>query len=106
MSNLYISEYASTGMYGGNVGVGFEPCIDQTPIAMTASSAQSTAFNTRTSMVRLHVDTATTSSAGSVLFGTNPTAVTGVNKRLAAGQTEYFMIPQGQAYKVAVVTTA
>jgi len=63
-----------------------------------AGSTQSAAFKNNTMYVRLFTDTAC-----GIEFGTNPTA--GANSpRIAANGTEYFAVPQGQAYKIATIT--
>lgn len=100
MSTLYVSEYADVGRAGGIIPVGSEPSTDQTPVTFTASAGQSAAFKNNTTMVRIHVD-----GIASILFGTNPTATANTNKRMTAGQTEYFTVPLGQAYKISAVTS-
>lgn len=100
MSTMYISEYADSGNLLGGLPLGAEPCLDQAPVTISASSAQSAAFQNNTRLVRVHVDV-----ISSIKFGTNPTAVTVSNKRMNANTTEYFLVPMGQAYKVAVVTS-
>lgn len=97
MAKLYISEYAGqTRDLGGQVvPVGDEPTlVEQTPVAISGSSAVSSAFNSKTRFVRIHTD-----AICSVKFGTSPTATVN-DKRLAADQTEYFGVQPGQ--KVAV----
>lgn len=96
MAVLYISEYPSFSAVSVSQ-IGNEPSTDQT-VAIAAGSAQSTAFKNNTTIVRLHTD-----AICSVAFGTNPTAAA-TNKRLPANAIEYFQIPLGQAYKVAVIT--
>jgi hypothetical protein len=51
-------------------------------------------------MVRIHTD-----AICSISFGTAPTA-TATNRRLAANQTEYFGVPLGGSYKVAVISNS
>ena len=104
MSNMYVSEYAETGRtIQGVVGVGQEPSTTDQTVSFTATAGTSVAFQTSTRLVRIHVD-----GLASVLFGTAPTAsVTSTianNKRMTAGQTEYFFVPQGMSYKVSAVT--
>jgi len=99
MSTMYISEYPDVGRLGGIIPVGAEPSTDQI-VTFTATHGESTAFKANTSMVRVHVD-----GIASILFGTNPVAVANTNKRMTAGQTEYFTVPQGQGYKVSAVTS-
>jgi hypothetical protein len=96
---MYISEYADVGRLGGIIPVGAEPCTDQT-VSFTGTAGTSAAFNPATTMVRIHVD-----GIASVKFGTAPTAVANTNKRMTAGQTEYFTIPEGLSYKVSAVTS-
>lgn len=100
MSTLYVSEYADVGRSGGIIPVGSEPATDQAPVTFTASAGTSAAFKNNTTMVRIHVD-----GIASILFGTAPTAVANTNKRMTAGQTEYFTVPLGQGYKVSAVTS-
>lgn len=100
MSTMYISEYSDVGHSGGIVPVGDEPANTDQVVSFTATAGQSAAFKNNTKMVRVHVD-----GIASILFGTNPTAVANTNKRMTAGQTEYFTIPLGQAYKVSAVTS-
>lgn len=100
MATLYISEYADVGRSGGIIPVGAEPATDQAPLTFTGTAASSAAFLNNTSMVRIHTD-----SIASIKFGTAPTAVANTNKRLTAGQTEYFTVPLGQSYKVSAVVS-
>ena len=96
---MYISEYADVGRLGGIIPVGAEPSVDQT-VTFTATHGESAAFKNNTSMVRIHCD-----GIASILFGTAPVAVANTNKRMTAGQTEYFTVPTGLAYKVSAVTS-
>lgn len=75
-----------------------EPELNTQTVAIGASSTQSSALKNNTQMVRVHTD-----SICSVLFGNNPTATTS-NRRMVAGQTEYFRIPVDSSLKVAVIT--
>lgn len=97
---MYISEYSDSGNLIGGLPLGAEPCLDQAPVTFTATAGQSAAFKNNTKLVRVHVD-----GLANILFGTNPTAVTVTNKRMSAGQTEYFLIPMGQSYKISAVTS-
>jgi hypothetical protein len=96
MAKLYVTEY--TAPVANSISLAEPNNVDQTPVAIGSSSTQSSAFAGDTSMVRLHTD-----SICSIAFGTNPTA-TANNKRMAANATEYFAVPEGQSYKVAVIT--
>lgn len=66
------------------------PPVDQAPITTSGTSAQSSAFNPNTGMVRVWCDT-----QSAVAFGSNPTATTN-NMPLSAGMAEYFDIVPGQ----------
>lgn len=96
MAVLYITEYSTLPFSGGHpLNMVQEPGYTDQTVAI-GSSTQSSAFGGNTRIVRLHTD-----AICSVLFGTNPTALT-TSKRLAANQTEYFSVVPGQ--KVAVVS--
>jgi len=95
---MYVTEFADSGPLGA--GIGQEPINADQAITFTATAGQSAAFKNNTKLVRITVD-----GIASVLFGTNPTAVANTNRRMGAGQIEYFTVPPGQAYKVSAVTT-
>lgn len=107
MAVLYITEFNAQGMdqNARQINITCQPPVHEQTVATSATSAQSATFQNNTSIVRLHNDS---SSAINILFGTNPTAVTSTNARMAANQTEYFFIPQTLAgqLKVAAVTVA
>lgn len=100
MATAYISEYADAGRLGGIIPVGAEPATDQSPLTYTGTAGLSAAFAPTTNLVRIHVD-----GIASIKFGTAPTAVANTNKRMTAGQTEYFTVPMGRSFKVSVVTS-
>jgi len=75
-----------------------EPPVANQTVAITAGSVQSSAVNALTKFLRIHTD-----AICSIEIGTNPTA-TATTRRLAANSTEYFSIPLGASYKVAVIT--
>lgn len=75
----------------------FTPAIANNNVTI-GGAAQSNAFATNTRLVRLHADTICY-----VKFGTNPTAVTATDARLAANQTEYFAVQPGDGMKLSVV---
>lgn len=99
--SLYVTEYRGIahGENGGMIQAGQEPALANQKITIGATSAQSAAFNEYTYFVRLHCE-----SACHIVFGTDPTATTST-ARLSAGQTEFFGVPAGQSYKVAVIQT-
>ena len=99
MATLYISEFTSTSVDHGRGGsAAYQPAsFEQTITPIDGTPRQSSAFNAVTRMVRLHTD-----AICSIKFGTNPTAAT-TNARMAAGQTEYFQVPETGTYKVSVI---
>jgi hypothetical protein len=99
MAKIYVTEFRNGQVQLGTadnipsmIGI-----VDQTPITVGASSAQSAAFDGGTSMIRLHTD-----AICSVAFGTNPTATTN-NMRLAANETVLMTVRPGTSFKVAVI---
>lgn len=92
---MYITEYADSG---SSSTFPMEPAITDQKITFTGTAGTSAAFAGNTSLVRLHVD-----GIASILFGTAPTATTSY-RRMTAGQTEYFRVPAGQAFKVSAIT--
>lgn len=101
MATLYITEFADLGRASGSaVQIATEPEVASQTVAIGGLSTQSSAFNNSTKYVRLHTD-----NICSVMFGTNPTA-TAAKRRLSADGTEYFGVPAGLAYKVAVITNS
>lgn len=100
MAVLYIAEFNNMGTSQNSQVMQMAaqaPLVEQT-VAIGAGSVASSAFNASTTFVRIHTD-----AICSIKFGTAPTA-TATTARLAAGSTEYFVVPQGQSYKVAVIT--
>jgi hypothetical protein len=97
MSTLYIAEYSSMSMVQGPQAMPQEPPLVEQIVSIGGSSVQSSAFNAATRFVRLHCD-----SVCSVVFGVNPTAAL-TNCRMAANQTEYYGVPQGGGFQVAVI---
>src|SRR5579862_7000168 len=100
MSTLYVTGFVTQGMdlNGRPLSVATLPVTEQQTVSITATTVSSTAFQNNTNLVRLHSDTTCSFS-----FGTSPTATT-TNARMAANQTEYFSIPGGLSYKVAVIS--
>jgi hypothetical protein len=98
MAVLYVTEFSDTMRQGGPIMVAMEPENASQTVAIGAGSVQSSAFANNTQLIRLETD-----AVCSVKFGTNPTA-TATNRRLQAGDVEYFGVPLGGSYKVAVIT--
>jgi len=101
VATLYVSEFVGMGT-GANASpqAVMQPPLAEQTVSIGGSSTQSSAFNAKTRIVRLHAD-----SICSVSFGTNPTA-TATTARMAANQTEYFSVPEGGSYMVAVITNS
>lgn len=98
MPTLYIAEFTNPPIEDGEmVQVAKAPTIAEDTVTIAGTSAASAAFNAKTEMVRLHTDTAC-----HIQFGTSPTATTSLMK-MAADTTEYFSVPKGASYKVAVI---
>lgn len=107
MATLYVTEFRALGFSNPNTSWGAGPAAIQAAaelpaaeqtVAISGSSAASGAFNATTTLVRLHTD-----SICSVKFsasGSTPTATTST-MRMAADQTEYFVVSAGM--KVAVI---
>src|SRR5467141_1990872 len=100
MALLYIAEFAEVAIGpAGRVGqFAMQPPLAEQTVVIGAGSLPSNAFNTNTRMVRLHTDASCV-----IEFGTTPLAVVNTTGRLAANQTEYFGVPKGQNFKVAVI---
>jgi hypothetical protein len=100
MAVVYITEYARQGSdaMGHGLVVAEEPPVANQTVAIGATTAQSSAFNASTTFVRVHTD-----AICGIEFGTNPTATT-TTRRMPAGGTEYFAVPMGKSYKLAVIT--
>ncbi len=73
-----------------------EPPVATQTVSYT-THAESSTFNAKTRLVRLHTD-----SICSFVFGTAPSATTS-DSRMAAGQTEYHGVRLGQSLKVSAV---
>lgn len=73
------------------------PAVTTQTVAIGGSSVRSSAFNVNTGIVRVHADAA----CHIVIDSGTPTA-TSSSMRMAAGQTEYFVVKPGQL--VAVIT--
>lgn len=100
MSTMYIREYTDNGNYVTGCILPMEPGTDQTPVTFTGTAGQSAALKNNTKVVRVHVD-----GIASILFGTNPTAITNTNLRMTAGQTSDFLVLPGSALKISAVTS-
>ena len=97
MATLYVTEFNAPNVFMHPNSLGMQPPVAEQNVTFTTTT-QSAAFNNSTNLVRIHTD-----GICSIEFGTNPTATT-AKARMVAGATEYFIVPQGQSYKVAAVT--
>lgn len=97
---VYITEFAGilVGPQGVQNQVALEPPLADQTVTSSGASAQSSAVNAQTRIVRI-----TTDSIICVVSGTNPTATTG-KRRMAADTVEYFAVPLGASWKFAVIT--
>lgn len=99
MAVLFVTEYSTMGQ-APNSGPQMpqEPVLAEQVVAIGGGSVSSAAFNAKTRFIRLHTD-----AICSVSLGTAPTA-SSTTGRMAANQTEYRGVPEGGAFKVAVIT--
>ncbi len=97
MAILYVTEFSNSNLLSNPQQIPAQPPVAEQAVTFTTTT-QSAAFNTNTNLVRLQSD-----GICSIAFGTNPTATT-AKMRMVAGASEYFVVPQGQVYKVAAVT--
>lgn len=98
MSTLYVSEYVSLAQAQTGIAMcGQEPCLVDQAVTFTTTTASS-AFNAQTKFVRV-----TSDADCHIEFGTAPEATTS-NKKMVAGQAEYFGVSGG--HKVAAVDAA
>ena len=104
MALLYVTEFAEMAIGpGGRIGQITQqpPLAEQALIATNGGVVVSNFFTTSTRIVRLHTDVIC-----AIEFGTNPTAVAAGSTgtaRMAANQTEYYGVPGGGTFKVAVI---
>lgn len=96
-ADCYVSEYANLVIDESNrlVPVAQEPAIAVQRVTYTTST-QSSAFNTRTRFIRIVCD-----AAAHFEFGTNPSA-TADNPYLPSNTPEYFGVPRGASFEIAV----
>lgn len=95
-ATLYVTEVTSAPPTVVIYQAARMPAIVNQTVAIGASSAQSAAFNVSTGLIRVATDVA----CHVLIGGTNPTALL-TSMRLAAGQTEYFVVVPGD--KIAVI---
>lgn len=96
MATLQVTELKNVKFVSGSaLPIAVLPAVAEQTVAISASSAASSAFNAATRFIRVSTDTACHILVGS---GT-PTATTG-KTMLAAGQSEYFAVSAGHSIAV------
>ena len=98
MAFLYIWEFSETLVRDGTQVPKTPGIVQQTPVAISQTSAQSAKFNAATSFIYITAD-----EICSVNIGTNPTATTS-NFRLAQGAAYMFGVNAGD--QIAVIANA
>jgi|SRR5215472_2885704 len=99
MAKLYVSEYATISNMPTVVGqVPLEPPLTEYVLDYTAGMVTSPPFQQGTRMVRMNTD-----AVCSLVIGSNPAATT-QNGRWAKDQTECRGVPEGQGFKVSVIS--
>lgn len=96
---LYVTEFVGPPTVSVYYQAVNTPANANQTVAIGGASTQSAAFTTGSRIVRIHTDVACHLEIG----GTNPVATTS-SMRLAADQTEYFVVAAGQ--KLAVIVAA
>lgn len=97
-ATLYISEYVGPPAVSVYYQAASSPAITMQTVAVGGVSAQSAAFSSTTRLIRVQTDI----KCFVVIGGTNPTATTS-SQRMAADQTEYFVVAPGD--KLAVIVS-
>jgi hypothetical protein len=102
MTKATVTEYAGLmpSPVGGQGQIPLQPPLAEQQVDYTAGHAESAAFNAKTLLVRIEVD-----SIAAYTFGAAPVANTTGSARLVAGQTEYHGVPPGLGHKVSFITT-
>lgn len=106
MAVLYVVEYAMLGreMYGGPgtlIQAPLVPPQQSQVIAIGSGSVQCTnTFDDLTTLVQVSTD-----AICSIAWGTNPNAKN-TDHRMAAGSSQFFAVPPGKKFKVAVITNS
>ena len=102
MATLWIKEHAKKPQLPGGPDIWSEPALVEQAVAISGSSAPSSAFNAQTKYI-----TITSDSAFCYLVAANPTATTS-NFRIGADQVLTFAVEPAAGfapYKIAAVTT-
>lgn len=94
---VYITEYAALARdaYSFHIAAGQEPARAEQAMTISATSAQSAAFNELTGFIMVH-----TTEVACLAFGENPTALNN-RHRLGAGETRFYGVKPG--HKLAAI---
>lgn len=95
-ATLYVTEFVGAPPLSVYYQAARAPALVDQTVAIGGSSTRSAAFNANTGIIRVSTDVA----CHLVIGGTAPTATTS-SMRMAAGQTEYFLVSPGD--KLAVI---
>ncbi len=101
MAALYVAEYIGVGGIANFPAAGafVGATVIEHTIAISGSSSPGSVFSVNTMLVRLHTD-----AICSIKFGAGTPVATIGTARMAANQTEYFTVPKGLSYRVAVIS--
>lgn len=102
MATLSVAEYCFAGGVGNfnSNSVLVPPGQEQTIVVSSGSTPCTNAFLPNTMIVRVQTDVNC-----AIAWGLNPTATVATSMRLSANTAEYFTVPRGANYKVAVIAT-
>lgn len=89
-ATMYVTEFLGVPPVSVYYQAALAPAVANATVAIGGGSLQSPVFGASTRLVRVHCDIICNVNIG----GTNPTATTS-SMRLAAGQTEYFVVAPG-----------
>jgi hypothetical protein len=96
---LWLSEYCSLVTLPNHAGQApIEPALNEQLLDFTSGVATSNSFQPLTRIVRLNAD-----APCSLLISADPVAST-QNGRLAADRTEFRGVPEGQGFKLSVIS--
>jgi hypothetical protein len=103
MAVLYVTEFAQAGYAagGGVIPVGSELHNASQTMAITGGSTTLTnSFRNNTNLIRVHTDVICSVEIGPTATVTASTT----SRRMAANQTEYYTVPIGAAFNIAVIS--
>jgi hypothetical protein len=102
MAVLYVAEFQFMGQVPSASGQMAQqaPLAEQTASIGGSSATLTNPFNAKTAFIRVHTD-----AICSIKVGASPTATTST-ARMAANQTEYFGVPVGAGWNIAVISNS